>query len=534
MSALNGKNFIGNERSEGNGKTFCAINPATGEALECEFFKSSPADIDKALTLATNAFEIYRQKSSKEISAFIRCIADEITALGDDFITRASDETGLPKPRIQGEKERTINQLMMFARMVEEGSWVGATIDQADPNRQPMPKPDLRRMFVPIGPVVVFGASNFPLAFSVAGGDTASAFAAGNPVVVKAHQSHPGTSEYVAAAIIRAAKACDMPNGIFSMLHEAGTETGMGLVKHPATKAVGFTGSLRGGRALFDAAASRPEPIPVYAEMGSLNPVFLLPHALAERGEKIAEAFYQSVTLGVGQFCTNPGIVFGLDSEALQDFLHDVAKRISETSPGTMLNKGIQQAFVQGIHALSGYPGVTKLASTQDQADDKKTQGGATLFSTDLKTLLENEAIKKEVFGPCSVVVSCESKARMCDLARSLEGHLAASVHGTERDFEEYADLLSILRTKVGRIIMNGFSTSVEVCASIVHGGPYPATTSAHMTSVGTLAIERFVRPICFQNYPQSALPDQLKDANPMGIWRIVNDEFTKSAIKAK
>src|SRR3990167_9484135 len=257
MSALNGKNFIGNERSEGNGKTFCAINPATGEALECEFFKSSPADIDKALTLATNAFEIYRQKSSKEISAFIRCIADEITALGDDFITRASDETGLPKPRIQGEKERTINQLMMFARLVEEGSWVGATIDQADPNRQPMPKSDLRRMFVPIGPVVVFGASNFPLAFSVAGGDTASAFAAGNPVVVKAHQSHPGTSEYIAAAIIRAVKACNMPNGLFSMLHEAGTETGMGLVNHPATKAVGFTGSLRGGRAFFDAAAAR-------------------------------------------------------------------------------------------------------------------------------------------------------------------------------------------------------------------------------------------------------------------------------------
>ncbi|OGT50369.1 MAG: 2,5-dioxovalerate dehydrogenase [Gammaproteobacteria bacterium RIFCSPHIGHO2_12_FULL_38_11] len=534
MSALTGKNFIGNERSEGNGKTFQAINPATNEALSCEFFKSSAADIDHALTLATKAFEIYRQKSSQEIAMFIQCIADEIKALGDDFIARASDETGLPKPRIQGEKERTINQLIMFSRLVEEGSWVNASIDQADPNRLPIPKPDLRRMFVPIGPVVVFGASNFPLAYSVAGGDTASAFAAGNPVIVKAHQSHPGTSEYVASAIIRAIKKCNMPDGLFSMLHEAGTETGMGLVKHPATKAVGFTGSLRGGRALFDAAASRPDPIPVYAEMGSLNPVFLLPHALAERGEKIAEAFHQSVTLGVGQFCTNPGIVFGLDGKALQDFSHNVAKRISETEPGTMLNRGIQQAFAQGIQAVSNYSGVTKLASMQDQADDKKTQGGATLFTTNAKTFLENEAIKKEIFGPCSIIVSCESKARLIDLAHSLEGHLAASVHGTKKDFEEYADLLSVLRTKVGRIIMNGFSTSIEVCASIVHGGPYPATTSAHMTSVGTLAIERFVRPICFQNFPQEMLPDQLRDENPLGIWRKINNEFTRSVINNK
>lgn len=534
MSTLNGKNFIGNAYSEGSGKTFQAINPATCEVLTCEFFKSSSADIDKALTLAAKAFEIYRQKSPKEISAFIRCIADEMTALGDDFVTRASDETGLSKPRIQGEKDRTINQLMMFANLVEEGSWVNACIDQADLNRQPMPKPDVRRMYVPIGPVVVFGASNFPLAFSVAGGDTASAFAAGNPVIVKAHQSHPGTSEYVAAAIMRAAKTCNMPNGIFSMLHEAGIETGMGLVKHPATKAVGFTGSLRGGRALFDAAASRPEPIPVYAEMGSLNPVFLLPHALSECGEKIAETFYHSMTLGVGQFCTNPGIVFGLNSSALTAFSQDVAKRISKTPPGTMLNKGIQQSFVQGINALSNYSGVTKLVSTQDLADDKKTQGGATLFSTDAKTFVENEAIKKEVFGPSSIIVNCESKACIEKIARSLEGHLAASVHGTEKDFKEYAELLNILRTKVGRIIINGFSTSVEVCASIVHGGPYPATTSAHMTSVGTLAIERFVRPICFQNFPQSALPDQLKDSNPLGIWRKVNNDLTKLPVRSK
>ncbi|OGT25728.1 MAG: 2,5-dioxovalerate dehydrogenase [Gammaproteobacteria bacterium RIFCSPLOWO2_02_FULL_42_14] len=534
MSALNGKNFIGNERSEGNGKTFHAINPATSEALDCEFFKSSSGDIDKALTLATTAFEIYRQKSPKEISAFIRCIADEMTALGDDFITRVSDETGLPKPRIQGEKERTINQLLMFARLVEEGSWVNASIDLADPNRQPMPKPDLRRMYVPIGPVVVFGASNFPLAFSVAGGDTASAFAAGNSVIVKAHQSHPGTSEYVASAIIRAVKVCNMPNGLFSMLHEAGTETGMGLVKHPATKAVGFTGSLSGGRALFNAAASRPEPIPVYAEMGSINPVFLLPGAMAERADKIADAFHQSVTLGGGQFCTNPGMVFGLENKDLKQFLNSLEKKILETPPVTMLNSGIQKAFIQGINKLSDFSGVNKLASMQDQADNNKTQGGATIFTTNSKTLLENEAIKNEVFGACSVIVSCESKTRLEEIARNLEGQLCASVHGTEKDFEEYADLLSILRTKVGRIIINGFSTSAEVCASIVHGGPYPATTSAHMTSIGTLAIERFVRPICFQNFPQNTLPDQLKDTNPMGIWRKVNDEFMRSVIKNK
>lgn len=532
MPTINGKNFIGDERSEGNGKTFQAMNPATSETLPCEFFKSSSADIDKALTLAANAFDVYRRKSPHEISEFLFCIANEIKVLGDDFITRASDETGLPKSRIQGEKERTIAQLMMFARLVEDGSWVNACIDLAIPDRQPLPKPDLRRMLVPIGPVIVFGASNFPLAFSVAGGDTASALAAGNPVIVKAHQSHPGTSEYVAAAIIRAIKKCNMPNGVFSMLHEAGTETGMGLVKHPLTKAVGFTGSFRGGRALFDAAASRPEPIPVYAEMGSLNPVFLLPHALFERAEKIAEAFYQSMTLGVGQFCTNPGLVFGLDSDALNIFSHSVAKHIAETVPGTMLNKGIQQAFAHGIDQLCHCPGVFKLASTQNQADNQKTQGGATFFSTDAKTFLNNEVIKKEVFGPSSVLVNCESKMQLEEIACRLEGHLAASVYGTEKDCEEYAELLTMLRTKVGRIIMNGFSTSVEVCASIVHGGPYPATTSAHMTSVGTLAIERFVRPICFQNFLQSALPDQLKDENPLGIWRKVNNELTKSAIK--
>ena len=529
MSVLTGKNRIGDTDSQGNGRTFQAINPATNQPLDTHFYEASYEDVEKALILATHAFDCYRQKTPQEISAFLAKIAEEIEQLGQDFITRATNETGLPNDRIQAERARTVNQLKMFSRLVAEGSWVNACIDHAIPDRKPLPKPDLRRMLVPIGPVVVFGASNFPLAYSVAGGDSASALAAGNPIIIKAHPSHPGTSEYVADAIDRAVTVCGMPNGIFSMLHGgAGNEIGMALVKHPATKAVGFTGSLRGGRALFDAAASRPEPIPVYAEMGSVNPIFILPNALMERGTQLAEEFYKSATASGGQFCTNPGLVFGVSGKELTAFSNTVAKYMESTPPFTMLNKGIQEAFVHGVDQLKNISGVTQLVNTQEKASSEKTQGTATLFTTSLNAFLRNNALKHEVFGACSVIVYCESVTQLVEIARHLEGQLTATVHATEKELAEQSELLNILRIKAGRIIINGFSTGLEVCASTVHGGPYPATTDARMTSVGALAIERFTRPVCFQNFPQSALPDQLKDENPLRIWRKVDDEFKR------
>ncbi len=524
---LHGQNIIAGKVRERGGQKFPAFAPAEGKHIEPQFEEAVPEQVDEALLAADTAFDEYRLLPAERRAAFLDAIAEEILALGDALIERAHIETALPKERLTGERGRTMNQLKMFASLVREGSWVDARIDLAQPDRQPLPKPDIRRMLIAIGPVVVFGASNFPLAFSVAGGDTASAMAAGCPVVVKAHPAHPGTSELVARAIVAAAEKTVMPAGVFSMLHGMGHEVGVALVKHPLTKAVGFTGSLRGGRALFDVAAQRPDPIPVYAEMGSTNPVFILPGALKERGAAIAEGLKTSVTMGVGQFCTNPGLAVGLKDETLRAFTTKLGELFANVAPGTMLYPGILQSYEQGLKQFSEIPGVNKIQSNHT-AELNRTEARPTLFTTDGATFLQNRELGEEVFGPSTVVVSCDSPKQMEYIARKLEGHLTATIHGTEEDLAEYKLLITILENKVGRLLFNGFPTGVEVCASMQHGGPYPATTDSRSTSVGTAAIYRFARPVSYQNFPQSALPVELQNKNQRGVWRLVDNQFTK------
>lgn len=524
---LHGLNIIGNSTSAEGTETFTAVNPATGAGLDAAFHIATEAEVNRAVELAAQAFSPYRGLPAEARAKFLERIAEEIVELGDALLELANRETALPLPRLTGERGRTVGQLKMFAALLREGSWVEARIDHALPDRQPLPRPDLRRMLLPLGPVAVFGASNFPFAFSVAGGDTASALAAGCPVVVKAHPAHPGTSELVARAIGRAALVTGMPDGVFSMVHGM-KETGLALVRHPKLEAVGFTGSLGAGRALYDAAAVRPKPIPVYAEMGSVNPVFVLPGALQERGEKIAEGLAQSVTLGVGQFCTNPGVVVGLQSEGLTGFLRTAADRLSAAAPGTMLYPHIQQAFTQGTERLKSAAGVRTEAEPQTAADATRTQANAMLFSTDAAHFLGQHDLREEVFGPASLVVACGTPDELESVANSLEGQLTATVHANAEDLKRYRGLIAILETKVGRLLFNGFPTGVEVSPAMQHGGPYPATSDSRTTSVGTAAILRFVRPLCYQDCPQELLPAELQDANPLHIWRLVDSEWTR------
>jgi NADP-dependent aldehyde dehydrogenase len=411
----------------------------------------------------------------------------------------------------------------MFAAVAREGSWVDARIDTAIPDRQPVPKPDLRRMLVPIGPVAVFGSSNFPLAFSVAGGDTASALATGNPVIVKAHSGHPGTSELVAEAVIRAVEACGLPDGVFSMLHGAGRVIGTALVRHPLTRAAGFTGSREAGRALFDAAAARPDPIPVFAEMSSVNPVFILPEAMRERGAAIAEGLTGSVTMGVGQFCTKPGLVFGLGGERFEEFQTALAARLGAVPPATMLHAGIAESYRTGLAHATAVGGVAVIARSTEAADATRMQGEAVVARTDVATFTTRPELADEVFGPFALLIAGTSMHDLEDVARRLDGQLTATVHGTPADLDAARPLLAILERKAGRLIINGFPTGVEVCSSMHHGGPYPATTDVRFTSVGTAALLRFVRPVCYQNFPAELLPEALRDENPLKIRRTVN-----------
>jgi 2,5-dioxopentanoate dehydrogenase len=526
---LHGKNIIGNALSQDGNATFQGFNPAEGRRLEPLFYEATTSEINLACEAAEAAFHEYRRRPSEERAAFLERIADEILALGDELIQRAKAETGLGEERLAGERGRTMNQLRLFAAAVREGSWLEATIDRAQPDRQPLPKPDLRRMLIPLGPVAVFGASNFPFAYSVAGGDTASALAAGCPVVVKAHPAHPGTSEMVARAIGRAAEATGMPAGVFSLVHGLNYEVSIALVRHPHVKAVGFTGSLRGGRALFDAAAARPEPIPVYAEMGSVNPVFVLPGALRERGEAFAEGLKNSVTLGAGQFCTCPGLVVGLESESMGRFVSRVGELFSTVPPATMLHPGIAKNYEAGVEKFRAVAGVSATRAAT-AADADKTQSQATVFTTDAETFLKSHELSEEVFGPSTLVVGCGSRAELEEIARNLSGHLTATVHATDADLKEFKSLVSILENKAGRLVFNGFPTGVEVAAAMTHGGPYPATTDVRSTSVGYYALKRFARPVSYQNFPQAALPPELQDANPKGVWRMVDNELTRES----
>jgi alpha-ketoglutaric semialdehyde dehydrogenase len=522
---LHGKNIIGAKLTAVGSATLNGVNATTGEKLEPAFHEAVETEINEAMTTAEMAFEEYRSLPAEKIAAFLDKIAEYIPGAGDQLIKRASAETALPEQRLIGERARTVGQLKMFAEVVREGSWVEASIDHAIPDRKPVPKPDLRRMLIPMGPVVVFGASNFPLAFSVAGGDTASALAAGNPVVVKAHPAHPGTSEMVARAIQAAAEATGIPGGVFSMVHGASNEVGMALVRHPATKAVGFTGSLKVGRALFDAAAARPEPIPVYAEMGSTNPVFILPGALKKNGAAIAEGLVQSVTLGVGQFCTNPGLVFGLHEAQLAAFTENVGQLAAKVPAGAMLHQGICERYQTTLNEFENVPGLR--VAGKSTAEDK-SRAGAVVFATDAKTYLQRKRLREENFGPSTIIVSGETVAELEEIARGMAGQLTATIHGTEEDLARYQKLISILQQKVGRLIFNQFPTGVEVCSSMQHGGPYPATTDSRTTSVGTAAIKRFARPVAFQNFPDAMLPVELRNKNTRKIWRLIDNQFTK------
>jgi NADP-dependent aldehyde dehydrogenase len=497
----------------------------TASGALAQFEETSAAHVDQALEAAEHAFDQYRRLSADARAAFLDRIADAIGG-SDDLIDAAHVETSLPRERLLAERGRTAGQLRMFATLVREGSWVDARIDRAIPDRKPLPKPDIRRMLIPVGPIAVFGASNFPLAFSVAGGDTASALAAGCPVVVKGHPAHPATSELAARAIVDAAASSGMPPGVFSLLQSTRNEIAIGLVTHPRTRAVGFTGSLRAGRALFDAAASRGEPIPVYAEMGSVNPVFLLPGALAARGDAIAEGLVNSATLGVGQFCTNPGLTIAIGDEALDRSVRRMRELILGAQPGTMLYPALLDAFEAGVRRLSAVDGVSTI-----RASDHIGQARPSLFETGADVFLRNGDIGDEVFGPSTVVIRCTSRDQIEAVARRLEGQLTATIHGTPEDLKAYASLVSILEGKAGRLIVNGFPTGVEVCASMQHGGPYPATTDSRSTSVGTAAIHRFARPVAYQGFPQSLLPVELQDGNPRSIWRLVDGEMTKGAL---
>ncbi|MCC7010289.1 MAG: aldehyde dehydrogenase (NADP(+)) [Acidobacteria bacterium] len=522
---LHGQNFVGGHLRASSGGTSHAVSPLTSTPLDGTFHQATQADVDDALEAAEAAFGVFREASGTDRAVFLERVADEILALGDALIRRAHEETGLPEARLVGERGRTVGQLRMFAGVAREGSWVDARIDTAIPDRQPAPKPDLRRMLISIGPVIVFGSSNFPFAFSVAGGDTASALATGNPVIVKAHSGHPGTSELVATAIGRAAAACGLPPGVFSMLHGSGKVIGTALVRHPLARAVGFTGSFAAGRALFDAASARPHPIPVFAEMSSLNPVFVLPEALQQRGRRIAEGLRTSVTMGVGQFCTKPGLVFGLQDDAFAAFQQDVASLVRDVPPATMLHAGIYESFQQNLSHVLG-AGVETMARSAIAPNRTETHAEAVVARTTAAHFLATGALAEEVFGPFTLLVAGANLEELELVASRMSGQLTATVHGTPDDLARARTLLRILEQRVGRLIVNGFPTGVEVCPSMNHGGPYPATTDVRFTSVGTAALLRFVRPICYQDFPAPLLPDPLKDGNPLGIQRMVDGQL--------
>lgn len=526
---IEGKQIIGFDLTAAGTDRFQSVDPATGTALTHQFHKATQDEINNACEKAAAAFQVYRKKSGEEKASFLEAIGREIKALEEELIDLCVSETALPKARIEGERGRTINQLNLFAALLREGSWLDARIETSEPARAPIPKPDIRSMQIALGPVVVFGASNFPLAFSVAGGDTASALAAGCPVIVKGHPAHPGTSELVGKAIQKAARAIGMPDGVFSLLQSNDIALGTALVKHPLVKAVGFTGSYKAGKALFDIAAARPNPIPVYAEMGSTNPVFILPEAMREHKEKFAQGFAGSVTLGVGQFCTNPGMLIHEMTEGAEDFSRFVKEQFEKTSGAAMLGENIFKTYNTGVANHTAVKGVEVIAKGTQPSG--KNIAGPVLFKTTGKNLMDHADLAEEIFGPTSLVVEANSKAEVLSIARKLSGHLTATVHGTEKDLVEYKDLLDILEQKVGRVVINGFPTGVEVCHAMVHGGPFPATSDSRSTSVGTIAIHRFTRPFCYQSMPQVLLPPELKNENPLQIWRLVNGERTKNTV---
>ncbi|TMM57508.1 aldehyde dehydrogenase (NADP(+)) [Maribacter algarum] len=526
---ITGKNYVGNRLTGSGTKTYRTFNPLLNIENENEFIEASTEEINEAVFLASDAYITYNQKSGKEKATFLNAIADGILALDDTLIKTYCSESGLPEGRAKGERGRTVGQLRAFATLVEEGSWVDATIDTAIPDREPTPKVDLRKMLVPLGPVVVFGASNFPLAFSTAGGDTAAALAAGCPVIVKSHPMHAGTSELVASAIIKAAKVTGMPNGVFSNLNSSGIEVGVQLVKHPMVKAVGFTGSIRGGRALFDLAAQREEPIPVFAEMGSINPVIMLPGALLNRTPELAKMYAGSITAGSGQFCTKPGLLLGIKGESLTNFINTLSEEIIKIEPSCMLHPNIIGTYEKNKKSAIDQSGLVVAAEYGSEVSVNHAK--QTIVTVEGHTFLENIKLHHEVFGPFSMVVQCEDAAELQNIISNLEGQLTGTIISDDNEITKYPHVIATLQNRVGRIIFNGVPTGVEVCPSMQHGGPYPASTDSRFTAVGTQSIKRWVRPFSFQNWPNDLLPNELKNANPLGISRSVNENQTFDAI---
>lgn len=519
---ITGKNYLGNQLSNKGTKTYKTFNPLLNIENDVIYYEATSEEIDQAVSLASRAFSEFRITSGVKKAAFLNAIADEILLLDEELVQTYCSETGLPEGRAKGERGRTIGQLRAFAELVQEGSWVEATIDTAIPDRTPIPKPDLRKMLMPLGPVVVFGASNFPLAYSTAGGDTAAAFAAGCPVIVKSHPMHAGTGELVASAIKRAAEKTGMPNGVFSNLNSSGIEVGVQLVQHPKVKAVGFTGSIRGGRSLFDLASQRKEPIPVFAEMGSVNPVIILPEALKKRGADLAKTYAGSITLGTGQFCTNPGLLLGIKSEGLTNFIQHLSEEIVKIEPSCMLHPNIIGAYENNRQNVISQEGLTVVADYN--TDVQTNYARQTVTTVEGKTFLENTTLHQEVFGPFSMVVQCENAEQLKVVVSKLEGQLTGTLIADDHEASRFAEVIDALQNRVGRIIFNGVPTGVEVCPSMQHGGPYPASTDSRFTAVGIHSIKRWVRPFSYQDWPNNLLPNELKNENPLGISRLVNN----------
>ncbi len=530
---LQGQSIINGQPKQGSGSTFTGINPATGDRLEPAYSSASREDLERAASLAEEAFPVYSRTPARQRAHFLRHVADGLEAIAAQVVERAGQESGLPEARLKGELARTVNQFRVFAQVIEEGSWVNARIDLAQPERKPLPRADIRSVLRPLGPVAVFGASNFPLAFSVAGGDTASALAAGNPVLVKAHPAHPGTSELVGQAVSRSVRACGLPAGTFALLFDAGTEVGSLLVAHPAIQAVGFTGSLAGGRALMRIAAARPEPIPCFMEMGSTNPLFVLPEALKARGAEIANGLFNSFTLGVGQMCTKPGLVYLPCGEHAEMLVAELRLLVEQAGASVMLTDAICRNHNTGMILRQSDERVEMLAQGAPHAGSGGAYAAPALFQTSGGNLLADPDLAREIFGPSTLIVRYKDTQELMALAESLEGQLTASVHGTDAEITAHAGLLAALERKAGRLIVNGYPTGVEVSNAMIHGGPFPATSDSRATSVGTLAIYRFARPVCYQNFLQVALPDELKDENPLGIWRMIDGQFTRDAVAA-
>jgi NADP-dependent aldehyde dehydrogenase len=482
--------------------------------------------LERVLLQSEEAFKVYKKVSANTKACFLREIASEIEALGDALLQTAHIESNLPSGRLTGERGRTINQLRLFAELLEEGTWSEATIDTALPERSPAPRPDLRRILVPLGPVAVFGASNFPFAFSTAGGDTASALAAGCTVVYKEHPGHPKTSQLVYSAIQKALQTCGLPEGVFQHL-SGGIEAGQELVRHPKTKAVAFTGSYKGGKAIFDLACQREQPIPVFAEMGSINPIFVLPERAETEGPQLAEQAAQSVLLGVGQFCTCPGLIFYPEAGSTTLFLERLSEKLEEAAGDKMLHEGICENYYRGLRKLRANGGIEALVIP----DEDVLTGKAALAKTSIEEWLRNPALQEEVFGPFTLVVTYDSLKELEQAAEQLQGQLTCTLWGSKTEILQAETLVDAIREKCGRLLFEGVPTGVEVSHAMTHGGPFPATTDSRSTSVGTYAVKRFARPVTFQAAPQELLPEELKDTNPLSIWRTINGQLTKDSV---